>query len=209
MMRSASVVVMMMLAASAKAAPGSRLVMKQTMDASIHLADQAGAITTSREAAIVVELGAKNTAHVVGTGRTADHNLFSEPGARAWTTQEVTSWTTTWKGTFTRAQDTLVLDLALVRHACTHTKSTSGAPDEVLACATPTSRVQISCARGPVELEARSAKARAAKVSAWTCTPDDGGELAENASTWLLGIGTCIEEAGGHPGPTVRRRCGS
>jgi hypothetical protein len=183
----------------------TRLVMKRTEGTNLHIANQGGAIHWSADIRITVDLQADQKLAAVAHGTRGEHNLYAGGPGPSYNTDDATTWTTRWSGTWAIAGDELTLDLVLTDHTCKHTKTTTGGKPEVLSCEVASKQAQLTCTSEQLTLEDGSSKAR--QVAAWRCDAKDATELAESPSQWVLGKATCIETLGGHMTRDVFRAC--
>jgi len=174
------------------AAPATKLTMKRVDSTNVHLANDMGAMHWDDDTTVEVELRAngKVAASVAGTRK--EHNLYS-----GYYTDDVTTWKTTWTGTFKRASDSIVMELVLDADHCSRTKKTHDdahtVPDEQLACRPAAKRTTVTCSTEQIDFS--DANNKTIKLDAWSCSPsDDMGE----SPAWLFGKNRCVRVSGGH-----------
>jgi hypothetical protein len=185
----------------------TRLAMKRTEGENLHLADQAGAIHWSADIRITVDLRSDKKLTAISKGTRGEHNLYAGGPGPSYNTDETTTWTTRWNGTWAIADDKLVLDLVLAEHNCTHTKTTTGEKPEDLPCKVASKQTQLNCTSKQIELEDASHPDKPQHADAWSCGAKTSSDLAESPSRWVLGKTACIETLGGHMSSDLFRRC--
>ena len=187
----------------AAAAPATKLSMKRVDSTNVHLADGEGAIHWDEDTTVVVDLRANGNVAASVSGTRKEHNLYS-----SYSTDEVTTWKTTWTGTFRRSSDTLELSLVLDADTCSRVKTTHddahAVPDERLACRAAAKRTTVTCTTTSVELTTGSNKP--IKTDAWTCSQASSDDLGESPA-WLLGKSRCIRVGAGHMATTSYAPC--
>jgi hypothetical protein len=185
----------------------TRLAMKRTEGTNLHIADGQGAIHWSADIRITVDLQADKKLEAAATGTRGEHNLYAGGPGPSYNTDETTTWTTRWNGTWAIAGDKLVLDLVLAEHKCSHTKTTAEQKPEVLPCDTASKQTQLVCTSAQIKLEDLARPNKSQQVAAWRCNAKDSTDLAESPSQWVLGKTSCIETLGGHMTRDVFRAC--
>ena len=186
------------LTTTAAAAPQTlRMQWRETSD--VHIAEQAGAINHRQSIGITVKLldGGKATAS--DDGSIVENNLY-----RDYYTTETTAWSNRWRGTWTLAKGTLVLELALDKRTCTKTKEHSDAKAEQLTCDAVDRAVKFQCTTTLVAVEDDAGKRT--KVATWQCTTD--AELADTPATWTLGKRICVRGSAFRGAADSFRPCG-
>lgn len=192
----------------AAAAPKpTRLAMKRTEGTNLHIAGGRGAIHWSADIRITVDLQADKQLVAVAQGTRGEHNLYADGPGLSYNTDDATTWTTRWSGTWAIAGDELTLDLVLSDHTCKHTKTTTGGKPEILPCEVASKQAQLVCASEQLKLEDVAQPTKARQVAAWRCHAKDATELGESPPQWVLGKTTCIETLGGHMTHDVFRAC--
>lgn len=179
------------------------LTMRQLDSTNLHLANNRGAIHTSDDVTISVDLGAKGRVDVVSKGTRGQHDMYVMNGA-SYSVDEKATWTTTWLGTWRVTKGVLALDLSLVKDACSAVRDEGGTKSNQ-SCRAATKRAVLECTTETIEVETGAKKP--AKVAAWRCTPDDKSALGESPSSWVLGKDRCIEVRGGRKTPFSYGRC--
>jgi len=174
------ILLLLLVPSIAAAAPATKLSMKRTDGTNLHIAKERGAIHWDEDTTVVVELRANGivAASVVGTRK--EHNLYADP-CSSYETDDVTTWETTWTGTFKGTADTLVLELAVDADTCSRTKTT---------CRAAAKRTKVSCSTTKIEISG-PAVSKPIPVDAWTCSPKGDADLGESPA-WLLGKNRCI-----------------
>lgn len=183
--------------------------MKRTEGTNLHVANQGGAIHWQADITITVDLRADKKLEAVSTGTRKEHNLYAG-GGTSYNTDEETSWTTRWNGTWLVAGDKLQLDLVLVDHKCTSTKTTTDYKPEVLPCKVASKQTRLACASEDITLQDVTTTAtgkRPDKSAAWRCNAKTSTDLAESPSQWVLGKTTCLETIGGRMTGEGFRKC--
>jgi hypothetical protein len=169
----------------------------------LHMADQRGARNWSQDITVTVDLGAKGRASVAVKGKRRDHSMDVFDG-RSYNTDDVTTWTTSWKGTYKRTKDSLVLDLALGKDTCTAVRDEEGT-QTTKTCKAARNAV-MRCTSTTVDLEIGTKKQ---SVAAWQCASDDTRDVGESPATWWLGKNRCIEVHAGRMSPLSFGACRS
>lgn len=171
----------------------------QSEDAeTVHIGNHEGAINTHNSAAITVELQANGRAAVKATGSNKEHNLWvSQSGSRS--TDDSTVWTTTWKGTWVLAKDTLTLDLTLEKHDCTSQRDEDGRIEPHGTCLTASKAAKLTCTTQKISIQKDAKPAH--DIDGWICTSAEKTELAESGRTWRFGKQQCVKQRGGHRSP--------
>lgn len=193
----------LLLVSTAAAAAPAKLTMRVTDATNLHIANEGGAIHWDEDTTVTVELGTdgKVAASVAGTRK--EHNLYAR-AAGSYNTDDVTTWSTAWTGTFKRATDKLELVLALASETCSRVKTTDGASPEKLACRAAAKQTTVTCTSANVTVTDPAGKSQ--PVAAWMCSPGSGADLGESPS-WLLGKSSCLEVSGGHAGTQAIQPC--
>lgn len=205
----------MCLVVAVVAAPGltaadpkaTQLAMKRTEGTNLHIAGGRGAIHWNADIRITVDFQADQKLAAVAKGTRGEHNLYADGPGGSYNTDDTTTWTTRWSGTWAIASDELTLDLVLTDHTCKHTKITTGGTPEVLPCEVASKQAHLTCTSEQLTLEEVAQPTKARQVAAWRCDVKDGTELAESPSQWVLGKVTCIETLGGHMTHDAFRAC--
>ncbi|HEY0252902.1 MAG TPA: hypothetical protein VGC41_15310 [Kofleriaceae bacterium] len=162
----------------------------------VHIANNEGAINTADDLTVSIDLTDKKHVEITATGNSKEHNLFHDGR----NTDDVSAWTTTWKGTYTRTAKALVMDLELGKHDCTASRTEDSFAPEPRPCKQPSKHAKVSCMSESVEIDQK-------KVAAWRCLTDDKTDLAETAPSWLVGKTQCIRSKGGHRSPESFEAC--
>jgi len=198
--RAAFVVVFLAAAAHADPPP-TKLTMRQTDGTNLHIAGNRGAIHWNADVTVTVELLADHKLEAVAAGSRSEHNLYAGGQRPSYTTVEETKFRIRWTGTWAQSGDRLALDLALADDRCTHQKTSTGVPTEVLACRPAARHTRLACSTQAIELSAPKRK-----VDAWSCAPTTSLDLGESPP-WLLGKTICIDVPGSHLGGASFRKC--
>jgi hypothetical protein len=164
------------------------LKMRQVDSTNLHMAGQRGARNWRQDITITVNLGAKGRADVSSKGMRRDHAMDVFDG-RTYNTDDTTTWTTSWKGTWKITKGSLVLDLALVKDACSAELDEQGTKTQK-ACKGARKSAVMRCTTRTVELDVDVKKQT---VPAWHCSSDDARDVGESPTTWWLGKDHCIE----------------
>ena len=192
----------------AGAAPkATRLAMKRTEGTNRHIAGGRGAIHWSADIRITVDLQADKQLMAVAQGTRGEHNLYAEGPGPSYSTDDATTWTTRWGGTWVIAGDALTLDLVLSDHTCKYTKTTTGYVPAILSCEAASKQTQLVCTSEQLTLEDVAQSTKAQQVAAWHCHAKDTTSLGESPPQWVLGKTTCIETLGGHMTHDAFRAC--
>lgn len=168
----------------------------------LHLAESRGAIHTSVDLTVTVDLGAKGRVDVSSTGMRGESNMYVVDDA-TYNTDDKTTWTTSWKGTWKKSKDSLVLALVLVKDACSATREEGGAKT-ARTCKGARKSAVLRCASSTVEIDVGAKKTMA---PAWSCASDDPRDLGESPLTWVMGKARCIEMHGGRKTPLSFAPC--
>lgn len=164
------------------------LTMRQVDATNMHMADQRGARNWREDMTVTVNLGAKGRVTVDSKGMRRDHAMDVFDG-RTYNTDDTTTWTTSWKGTWKITKGALVMDLALVKDACTAELDEQGTKTKK-ACKAARKSAVMRCTTTSVEVDVDAKKRN---VAAWQCATDDARDLGESPTTWWLGKDRCIE----------------
>lgn len=177
-------------------AAAEKLSLQRVSAENLHIANNEGAIHTEDELTVTIDLAAKHRVDVIAIGSSKEHNLFREGR----NTDDDTTWTTTWKGSYIRTAKSLVLELELLKHDCTAQRTENDSAPEPRTCKTPSKKAKVSCLAESVDVDSK-------KTPAWRCSTDDKSDLAETPASWLLGKTTCIRTLGGHRSPESYASC--
>jgi hypothetical protein len=178
----------------ARAAPTRHLTGQLVDGRNLHIANQGGAIHWQADVRFAVDLHADQQLEARVTGSRGEHNLYADHGARSYSTDDETAWTTRWGGRWALSHGALRLDLVRVDDTCTHQRTASDAAPETLPCKAASARARLRCVATALALPAPDG-GRAHQVAGWSCTLEAGGDLGEAAGPWLLGEDTCVQRS--------------
>lgn len=178
----------------------------------LHMAGNRGAMHWDKDIAITLELAAAGKATLSSAGTTKEHVLDGGPGSR--NTDDISTWTTKWNGTWTKSGDKLALELSLVSHACKHEKKTtefdttknvwvSYAPEQ-LPCQPAAKQTKLTCTTQTLQV---GDLGKTQPKLAWTCTAPAPTDLAETSSYLVFGKAGCIDTRAGKMSATSYGPC--
>lgn len=172
-----------------------------------HIADGRGAINRHGQLVITVDRLASKSLTAVATGTYREHNLYSDAG---YSSDEETTWMTTWTGRWQISGQTMTLDLVLTEQQCKKIKTWSGQPPQAVPCRAASKQTQLVCTTEQVlfsEDNATLPEQRPMSIAAWICRAPSLLELGETPSQWVLGKTTCLQSSGPRLGSGLFRKC--
>jgi hypothetical protein len=182
---------LLLFAATSIAHAETRLMARWEEGEAIHIANENGAINRHGDIAIEVHLVAPDRLEVTAIGTRTEHNLFE-----TFSTDDETTWKTTWTGRWSEKPGALHLELIAVGDTCKHTKTGTVEAPKALPCKAVSKRAELACTTERVTLEDFTGSAKPVAVDAWQCGVTTG-ELGESPTSWLLGKSGCIKSVGG------------
>ncbi len=190
----------LLVVAIASPAAAEVMTMRLVDSTNLHMAGQRGARNWRQDITITVDLRAKGRVEVAAKGLRREHAMDVFDG-RTYNTDDTTTWTTSWKGTWKKSKGSLVLDLTLVKDACTAEHDEEGTTTQKTCKAARKSAV-MRCTATTLELGATKET-----VDAWRCATDDARDLGESPTAWWLGASTCIQVVDGRMSGLSFARC--
>ena len=187
---------LVVVACLSSVASAETLRMKVEDAETVHIANQGGAINSKTSRLVTLDLATKGRAVVVSAGSNSEHNLWVEPNGNR-STEDLTNWLTTWKGTWVIAKGTLTLDLTLDNHDCTSQRTHGGATEKTASCKTIGKVAKLRCTTRTIVTDGKPLRS----VDAWSCSATNGSELGDSAFTWVFGKTQCLQQRGGRKAP--------
>jgi hypothetical protein len=185
--------VMIVLGAAPVAAAPPVTLRGQVLDGrNLHIANQGGAIHWSADIRITVELAADHTLTAQLVGNRSEHNLYADHGGASYNTDETTTWTADWRGTWRPQGAALALELTALAHTCQHARTSDRFAPETLPCRDPAPTAHLRCAPLKVTMVDPDTSRRV-EAAAWSCgVAADDPALGESPPTWALGKTGCV-----------------
>ena len=186
-----------------------QLSMKAIEGETRHLAAGTGAINRHGSLTITVELLPGKSVKAVALGTHKEHNLYAKQG---YSSDEETTWKTTWTGSWEEpaAGQALTLELTLAAQECKRTKAWEGQPPTTEPCREVSKKSKLVCTSERVFVEesgSAPSRKKPAQVAAWVCNAPSTLELGETPSRWVLGKTSCLQSAGRQSWNAPFRRC--